>query len=254
MTTNGGYGVLYGPNVDVNGVAGTGEGKIGGDEHIAYADDGTGKQNVTLMVQIPSTFSIANACIVTAASSGSRGVYGAIATAGEWGLKHGCAVAYADKGTGNGEHDLANDMVTNIRGQAREFRIVGTASQFTANLNAADLAAFNAAFPNRAGRGSTRIRSRTRKGWGRDTLRAVEFAFYMLNEIRPALGRRRAVVISSPRTRSSSPPKRLQRRGRGARAAVEQDGRRDSSTGSRWRAAGQVNLPSSITISAAPAA
>ena len=35
-----------------------------------------------MMVQIPSTFSIQQPCIVTATSSGSRGVYGAIATAG----------------------------------------------------------------------------------------------------------------------------------------------------------------------------
>src|SRR5258706_13729326 len=111
ITTNGGYGVLYGPNVDVNGVAGTGEGKIAGDEYIAYADDGTGKQNVTLMVQIPATFSVANACIVSAVSSGSRGVYGAIATAGECGLKHGCVVAYADNGSRYGAHDLASNMV-----------------------------------------------------------------------------------------------------------------------------------------------
>ena len=36
------------------GVAGTGDGKIAGEEHIAFADDGTGRQNVTLMVQIPT--------------------------------------------------------------------------------------------------------------------------------------------------------------------------------------------------------
>ena len=93
MTTKGGFGVLFGPNVDSAGVVGTGEGKIAGIEYIAYSDDGTGKVNVTMMVQIPSTFKPDAPCIITAASSGSRGVYGAIATAGEWGLKKGCAVA-----------------------------------------------------------------------------------------------------------------------------------------------------------------
>jgi hydroxybutyrate-dimer hydrolase len=43
-------------------------------------------------------------------------VYGAIGTAGEWGLKRGCAVAYADKGSGNGVHDLATDTVNLIDG------------------------------------------------------------------------------------------------------------------------------------------
>ena len=53
-------------------------------------------------------------------SSGSRGVYGAIGTAGEWGLKRGCAVAYADKGTGMGVHDLATDTVNLQQGHARD--------------------------------------------------------------------------------------------------------------------------------------
>jgi len=182
ITTNGGYGVLYGPNVDVNGVAGTGDGKIAGDEYIAYADDGTGKQNVTLLVQIPTTFNVANACIVSAVSSGSRGVYGAIATAGEWGLKHGCAVAYADKGSGNGAHDLANNMVNNQRGQRVAAATAGIDSQFTANLSSTDLAAFNAAFPNRWAWKHAHSQQNPEKDWGRDNLRAVEFAFYMLNE------------------------------------------------------------------------
>jgi len=75
VAPNGGYGTLYGPNVDINGNATDGEGKIAGTEYLAYADDGTGAQNVTLMAQIPSTFDRNNACMVTAASSGSRGVY-----------------------------------------------------------------------------------------------------------------------------------------------------------------------------------
>ena len=64
-----------------------GEGKIAGWKHIAYADDGSGRENVTLMVQVPASFDPQRACIVTATSSGSRGVYGAIGASGEWGLK-----------------------------------------------------------------------------------------------------------------------------------------------------------------------
>ena len=41
ITTNGGYGVLYGPNVDGAGTVTAGEGRIAGDEYIAFADDGT---------------------------------------------------------------------------------------------------------------------------------------------------------------------------------------------------------------------
>src|ERR1700694_48258 len=182
MTANGGYGVLYGPNIDINGANTLGEGKIAGEEHIAFADDGTGAQNVTLMVQIPSSFNLDSPCIVSATSSGSRGVYGAMATAGEWGLKHGCAVAYADKGSGNGGHDLQNDMVNVMQGTRTAAATAGTASIFTANLSAADRAAFNAAFPNRWAYKHAHSQQNPEKDWGRDTLRAIEFAFYMLNQ------------------------------------------------------------------------
>ncbi|MBY0464588.1 MAG: D-(-)-3-hydroxybutyrate oligomer hydrolase, partial [Burkholderiales bacterium] len=66
MTAAGGYGTLYGPNVDAAGVVGSGEGKVAGTEFIAYADDGSGKQNVTLMVQLPASFNPASPCIITA--------------------------------------------------------------------------------------------------------------------------------------------------------------------------------------------
>ena len=182
IQAKGGYGTLYGPNVDANGAVTASEGKIAGEEHIAYADDGSGHQNVTLMVQIPSTFTVANACIVTATSSGSRGVYGAIATAGEWGLKKGCAVAYADKGTGNGGHDLTPDMVYVMQGTRTAAGTAGSASQFTANITGSELVAFNTAFPNRWAFKHAHSQQNPEKDWGRDTLRAVEFAFYVLNQ------------------------------------------------------------------------
>jgi hydroxybutyrate-dimer hydrolase len=104
ISPKGGYGVLYGPNIDVNGVQHAWPGKIAGTEYLAYADDGTGKKNVTLMVQVPANFGNPPnpPCIVTAAVVGlARCLPARSETAGEWGLKHGCAVAYADKGTGN---------------------------------------------------------------------------------------------------------------------------------------------------------
>lgn len=73
--------------------------------------DRTGRKNVTLMVQAPSTFDASRACIVRAHSSGSRGVYGAIGASGEWRLKDGCAIAYNDKGWGQRLHDLETDIV-----------------------------------------------------------------------------------------------------------------------------------------------
>lgn len=182
INPNGGYGVLYGPNIDINGNNTLGEGKIPGTEYIAYADDGTGKKNITLIVQVPASFGSIRSCIVTATSSGSRGVYGAIGTAGEWGLKHGCAVAYSDKGTGLGVHDLATNTVNLQDGTRTDATTAGTKSNFTAALSASDLAAFNTANPTRLAVKHAHSQQNPEKDWGQSTLNAVRFGLYVLNE------------------------------------------------------------------------
>jgi len=177
-----GYGRLYGPNVDVNGVPTTGEGKIAGTEYIAYADDGRGKQNVTVMVQIPDSFDVSNPCIITGASSGSRGVYGAIATAGEWGLKHKCAVAYTDKGTGTGLYTFEDDSV-NLRTGVRAPRTTaGNNANFSPTITEAERAAFAAAYPGRIASKHAHSQQNPEKDWGTHVLQSVEFAYYALNE------------------------------------------------------------------------
>lgn len=181
-TALGGMGVLYGPNIDVNGQDTLGEGKVAGREYIGWADDGTGQQNVTMMVQVPDSFDPKKPCIVSATSSGSRGVYGAIATAGEWGLKHGCAVAYTDKGTGNGLHDLMSGNVMARDGTLLKAASAGTESIFQAAVNADALGIFNAATPNRVAYKHAHSQQNPERNWGRNTLDAIRFAFYVLNE------------------------------------------------------------------------
>ena len=183
MSASGGYGTLYGPNVDAAGTATAGEGKVAGTEYIALSDDGSGRRNVTLMVQLPASFDPANPCIVTATASGSRGVYGGIST-GEWGLRRGCAVAYTDKGTGAAPHDLAADTVPLVDGTRTTAAAAGTAAHFNAGLAGAELAAFNAATPNRYAFKHAHSRQNPEKDWGRSTLQAIEFAFsfYVINE------------------------------------------------------------------------
>lgn len=181
VNMRGGYGVLYGPNIDRNGADTLGEGKIAGVEYLAYADDGSGLKNVTLMVQIPSNWDRVRPCIVTATSSGSRGVYGAIGTAGEWGLKRGCAVAYADKGTGMGVHDLATDTVNLQQGTRAAAAAAGKGSSFTALAGSA-LTSFNAANPSRIAVKHAHSQQNPERDWGLDTLNAVRFAIYALNE------------------------------------------------------------------------
>ncbi|MGH8726952.1 MAG: 3-hydroxybutyrate oligomer hydrolase family protein [Burkholderiales bacterium] len=188
-TTGGGFGVLYGPNVDNTGNKTLGDGKIAGEEHLAFADDGSGKKNVTLMVQIPlnnespkKNFDPEYPCIVTATSSGSRGVYGAIGTAGDWGLKQGCAVAYNDKGTGTGAHDLQNDTVNLITGERTTAGEAGKDSNFTAKLSDNKLAAFNAATPNRLAFKHAHSEQNPEKDWDKHVLQSIRFAFFVLNQ------------------------------------------------------------------------
>ena len=181
-TAAGGMGVLYGPNIDLNGGDTLGEGKIAGREYIATSDDGTGRQNVTLMVQVPNSFDAKKPCIVTATSSGSRGVYGAIGTAGEWGLKRGCAVAYTDKGSGNGLHDLTSGAVMARDGTMLNASTAAGKALFQSAAAASDVAAFNTATPNRVAYKHAHSQQNPEKAWGTNTLDAVRLAFYVLNE------------------------------------------------------------------------
>ena len=181
-TLAGGYSRFYGPNIDLNGNDTLGEGKIAGTEYIAVFDRGQSGRNVTLMVQVPTTFDPAKPCIVTATSSGSRGVYGAIGTAGDWGLKRGCAVAYADKGSGNGVHDLQNNTVNRINGVRADADTAGDDTVFTTPISALDRQQFNSNWPNRYAVKHAHSQFNPEKDWGLNTLKAVEYAFYVLNE------------------------------------------------------------------------
>ncbi len=181
-TVGGGYGSFYGPNVDVNGVAGNGEGLIPGREYVAVFDDASGTKQVTVIVQIPDSFSAASPCIVLGPSSGSRGVYGAIATAGEWGLKRGCAVALTDAGKGIGLYDPADDTVTRIDGTRATRAAAGALSTFAATISDTARAAFNAAFPNRLALKQVHSQRNAQKDWGTDTLASARYALWAIND------------------------------------------------------------------------
>ncbi|WP_266159019.1 3-hydroxybutyrate oligomer hydrolase family protein, partial [Dyella silvatica] len=102
----GGYGRVYGQVPDVPGR-----------EYQAFAWIPGAKSPHRVLLQVPDTFDPARRCLVVTASSGSRGIYGAIALAGAWGLPHGCAVAYTDKGTGTGYFDYADDSGVALDGR-----------------------------------------------------------------------------------------------------------------------------------------
>lgn len=181
-TAAGGYGTLYGPNVDLIGVATSSEGLIPGREYIATLDDGSGRKRTVMAVQIPETFDPATPCIVLGPSSASRGVYGAIGISSEWGLKHGCAVALTDAGRGVGLYDLMDDTVNRIDGTRATRAAAGALSHFAADITDAARAVYNAAFPNRLALKQVHSQLNSEKDWGNDTLAAARYALYALND------------------------------------------------------------------------
>jgi len=59
-----GFGRLFGPDVDETSAEKIpGEGKAAGEEYLAYADDGEGKQNVAMLLQIPASLSSERYCL-----------------------------------------------------------------------------------------------------------------------------------------------------------------------------------------------
>jgi len=79
-------------------------------------------------------------------------------------------------------HDLARNTISLIDGKRADAATAGDKSNFTAPLSDAKRQQFNAAYPNRLAVEHTHSQHNPEKDWGRDTLRAIEFAFYVLNE------------------------------------------------------------------------
>ncbi|UUX95808.1 D-(-)-3-hydroxybutyrate oligomer hydrolase [Aquabacterium sp. J223] len=182
FTANGGFGRLYGPNVAIDGTVTAGEGLVPGRESLAVLDDGSGRKQTVMAVQVPDSFNTARPCIVLGPSSGSRGVYGAIGTSAEWGLKQGCAVALTDAGKGIGLYDPGDDSVNRVDGPRAARSAAGALAHFVAGLTDAARTAFNAALPNRLGVKQAQSQQNPEKDWGSDTLVAARYALYVLNE------------------------------------------------------------------------
>ena len=199
-----GYARLYGPGVERPGVV-AGEGKVSGHEYTAFgaAPGGEPGHLVTMVVQIPDAFDVGNACLVAAPSSGSRGVYGAVAPVGEWALKRGFAVAYTDKGTGIGAHDLDRNTVQLINGECASADALSQAAPFSAKLSTEERAAYARDWPHHFAFKHAHSERNPEQYWGEDVLRAIRFALHVLNlhlggtPGRPAITRSSTLVIAS---------------------------------------------------------
>ena len=181
------FGVEYGPSDDT---------QYAGYEYLAYV--GEGLNRAIVMVQIPNSFNVEEPCIVAGPASGSRGVYGAIGTAGAWGLEKGCAVAYTDMNKGTGAVDLSQGKGYGINLEALDldttqeltFR-VPTQENITAPSaeyagvelpSEAEVTAYIAANPNRYAFKHAHSQKNTEKDWGKHTLQSIDYAFTRLNK------------------------------------------------------------------------
>jgi len=160
----GGYGALYGSTAAVPGR-----------EYAAFARLPGAHQPHRVLVQVPDDFDARTRCLVVTASSGSRGVYGAIALAGAAGLPRGCAVAYTDKGTGSGYFDLASRSGVQLDGTRAA---AGQAMlEFEPPAAAGDGVAVKHAHSG----------DQPEADWGRHVLQAARFGLAMLDRARPDL-------------------------------------------------------------------
>ncbi|MEG3191481.1 3-hydroxybutyrate oligomer hydrolase family protein [Lysobacter sp. D1-1-M9] len=166
LAPGGGFGEVYGSVADVPGR----------EYHaLARIDGATHPHRVA--VQVPDGFDQAQRCIVVAPASGSRGVYGAIAVAGAWGLPKGCAVAYTDKAAGSDYFDLDAGQGVRIDGR------IGGAAEVGAGESLAFL-------PEPASGSGIAIkhahsRDNPEADWGGHVKQAAAFALQVLNDAFP---------------------------------------------------------------------
>ena len=176
-----GWGRLFGPTID----AATGRpypdgGRVAGEEYLAYTH-GPGGGKSAVLLQVPAKLSRDGRCILAVPQAGSFGIYHDIATTGFWGLQHGCAVVYTDKGHGTGAHDLESDTVTLIDGVTAKASEAKDRSHFTAPLSAKARAGFLARWPHRIAFKAANSGLNPESQWGEDVLRAIRYAFWQLN-------------------------------------------------------------------------
>ncbi len=164
LAPGGGFGDVYGALPSVPGR-----------EFTAYAQVPGASQPHRVLLQLPDSFDAGKRCVVVTASSGSRGIYGAIAVAGAWGLPKGCAVAYTDKGNGTDYFDLDAGMGVDAANQ-----VVAASTDaglaFTPSTTSGQGVAFKHAHSQ----------DNPEADWGLHVKQAADFALAKLNEALPA--------------------------------------------------------------------
>jgi hydroxybutyrate-dimer hydrolase len=162
LAPGGGYGELYGSTAAVPGR-----------EFSAMATVPGAGQPHRVLAQVPDSFDTGKRCVVVTASSGSRGIYGAIAVAGAWGLPKGCAVAYTDKGAGTDYFDL--DAGQGVSADGTVAAAGTTMLAFAPDVAAGASGVRGVAFKH------AHSRDNPEADWGRHVKQAAQFALQSLD-------------------------------------------------------------------------
>ncbi|TXH69099.1 MAG: hydrogenase [Lysobacteraceae bacterium] len=160
----GGYGSLYGSTAATPGR-----------EYSALATLPGARHPHRVLTQVPDAFDHAKRCVLLAPASGSRGVYGAIAVAGAWGLPKGCAVVYTDKAAGTDYVDL--DARSGVRADGSHG--MGEGANPLAFAPDMPVGASGVAFKH------AHSQDNPEADWGRHLKQAAEFALRALDEAFP---------------------------------------------------------------------
>jgi hydroxybutyrate-dimer hydrolase len=193
-----GFARLFGPNVDeTSGAVLRDQGKIAGEEYLAYADDGEGRQNVAMLLQIPRGLSSDGRCLVAVPVNGSSSLFRDIVDFGYWGLRHGCAVVYTDKGHGDGFDFLEADSVNLLDGRQAPAKEAGRDAHFRAELDDPAREAFLRQFPHRVAFKAAHSKQNPEARWGENVLQAIRFAFFQLGQRDPGFTRANTLVIAT---------------------------------------------------------
>lgn len=127
----------------------------------------------------------------------------------------GFAVAYTDKGTGIGAHDLDRNTVQLINGECASADALGQAAHFSAKLSTEERAAYARDWPHHFAFKHAHSERNPEQYWGEDVLRAIRFALHVLNlhlggtPGRPAITRSSTLVIASGISNGGAAPRRF---------------------------------------------
>lgn len=130
----------------------------------------------SVLLHLPDHFDRQRPCLVVAPVSGSRGMYGALATVASWALPRGCAVVYTDKGAGTGYYDVDAGIGLDLDGAPAGSGALSFRPELTRTLPGSASAGPRVAVKH------AHSQAHPEAKWGEYTLSAVRHALRVLHQ------------------------------------------------------------------------